>query len=104
MSVGTASDPVVAGVAQLGLDRGEAVGVDVDQRDVPAVLGQHPGGHPADPGRATGPGDDGGALVGQAAGAMVEADVIGAPLWIGRSVEERGEDVADVGPVLGRSR
>ena len=64
--VGTARTPSMTGVAQLGLHRGKSVGVDVDQGDVPAVLGQDPGGDPADPGRAAGAGDDGGALLGQA--------------------------------------
>ena len=52
-------------VAQLGLNDGQAVGVDVDQGDVPAILSQDPGGDPADPGRTAGAGDDSGALLRQ---------------------------------------
>ena len=52
-------------VAQLGLNDGQAIGVDVDQGDMPAILSQDPGSDPADPGRTAGAGDDGGALLRQ---------------------------------------
>ena len=57
MLVGIGQQILMTRLPQLGLDRGQAVGVDVDQRHLPAVLGEHAGGHPADPGGAAGPGD-----------------------------------------------
>jgi hypothetical protein len=47
--------------AELFLDAGQALRIDVDQCNVPAVLGQCPGGDSADPRRTTGSGDNGGA-------------------------------------------
>ena len=45
----------MACIPELFLNHGQAVGVDIDQSDVPAVLGEQPGGSSADPRRPSGP-------------------------------------------------
>ena len=55
----------MARLAKLLLHASKALGIDVDQRDVPAVLGQNPGGDSADACRTAGPGDDGRTKLGQ---------------------------------------
>lgn len=44
----------MTGRAQFGFDRGQALGVDVDQGDVPAGFSQDPRSDPSDTGRSAG--------------------------------------------------
>ena len=48
----------MARLAKLLLHASKALGIYVDERDVPAVLGQHLGGDSSNPSRTAGAGDD----------------------------------------------